>query len=177
MSKNGLLLVSLVGAIPGAVLVYLMVMAFVSFAAGPSLWPKALAGLALLIGLLLAVMPVGIFVFGGPKAEKASKKEESEEAEGEAAIIAESHDDLEASEADSASGATDPSLEVVDADSEEFARTGEIVTSDDDIGSEEFDLGSDFEIGEAEGEHSGDAVEVIDADDDFEEEAPKKKKK
>ncbi len=171
MSKNGLLLVSLVGAIPGALLVYLMVMAFVNYAAGPTMWPKALAGMSLLCGLLLAVMPIGIFVYGGPKTEKAPAEKKDDEAEvepgNEETIIAESDDDFEP-----ASGATDENLEVVEGASDEFAMTGEIVTSDADSStSEEFDLGSDFEVSESDEE----AVEVLD-DDEFDDEAPKKKK-
>jgi len=169
VSKNGLLLVSLVGAIPGALLVYLMVMAFVNYAAGPTLWPKALAGMSLLCGLLLAVMPIGIFVYGGPKTEKAPAEKKGDEAEissgDEETIIAESEEDYESS-----SGATDENLEVVEA-SDEFAMTGEIVTSDTDSSSEEFDLGSDFEVSESDDE----AVEVLD-DDEFDDDAPKKKK-
>jgi hypothetical protein len=170
VSKNGLLLVSLVGAIPGAFVVYVMVMAFVNYAAGPAVWPKALAGMSLLCGLLLAVMPIGIFVYGGPKTEKAPAEKSGDKAEStsgdEETIIAESEDDPEYS-----SGATDESLEVVGA-SDEFAMTGEIVTGDaDSSGSEEFDLGSDFEVSEPE---EG-AVEVLE-DDEFDDDAPKKKK-
>ena len=170
MSKNGLLLVSLVGAIPGAFVVYVMVMAFVNYAAGPAVWPKALAGMSLLCGLLLAVMPIGIFVYGGPKAEKAPAEKTGDESEGgsgdEEAIIAESDEESESSAA-----VTDENLEVVGA-SDEFAMTGEIVTSDaDSSGSEEFDLGSDFEVSESE---EG-AVEVLE-DDELDDDAPKKKK-
>ncbi len=149
MTKNGLFLVSLVAALPGGLLVYLMVIAFASYAAGPSVWLKALAGMAFVIGLLLAVMPVGILVFGGPKAEKAPEKKADEEEEagneltGEQTIIAESHEGSEFSDSDSdsSSGATDPVLEVVEAESEEFAMTGVVVTSDADTGSQEFDHG------------------------------------
>lgn len=171
MSKNSLILVSLVGAIPGALLAGLMVIAFLNYAGGPTMWVKALAVTALLIGLLLTVMPVGIFVFAGPKAEKAPKEKTGDEAESEAsdsqAIISESEDAL-----DSRSGATDSSLEVVEGEPDEFAMTGEVVTGDDDTGSEEFDVGSDFEIG------TGDAepVETLDEGDQFDEDAPKKKK-
>ena len=75
MSKNGLILTSLVGAIPGALMTYMMVMAFVNFAGGASPVHKALCGLALLIGLLLAAMPIGVLVLAGPKAEKPAKSD------------------------------------------------------------------------------------------------------
>ena len=176
MSKNGLFFVSLVAAVPGAVLVYLMVMSFLQYAGNSSMWPKALAGMALLVGLLLTFMPVGILVFGGPKAEKAPEKKSVEgsasEFEDSEAIISESHDGSDSS-AGSLSGATDPNLEVIEGEPDEFAMTGEIVTSDLDGSSEDFDLGSDFEVGRAEDE----AVEVIDAEDEFDEHARKKKKK
>ena len=176
MSKNGLFLVSLVAAVPGAVLVYLMVMSFLQYAGNSSTWPKALAGMALLVGLLLTLMPVGILVFGGRKAEKAPVKEPSagsaSEFEDSETIISESHEGSDSSPG-LLSGATDPNLEVVEGEPDEFAMTGEIVTSDLDGSSEDFDLGSDFEAGGAEEE----AVEVIDAEDKFDEHAPKKKKK
>jgi hypothetical protein len=171
VSKNSLLLVSLVAAIPGGVLVCLMVMAFLNYAGGSTMWPKALAGMSLLIGLLLAVMPIGIFVFGGPKAEKAPEEKSGDEAVIDASdaetIIAESDDGLESS-----AGATDENLEVIEGEPDEFAMTGEVVAGDADTGSEEFDVGSDFEVGGADEE----AVEVIDAEDDFEDDAPQKKK-
>ena len=180
MSKNGLFFVSLVAAVPGAVLVYLMVMSFLQYAGNSSMWPKALAGMALLVGLLLTFMPVGILVFGGPKAEKAPEKKSVEgsasEFEDSETIISESHegsDSAVGSSRGSLSGATDPNLEVIEGEPDEFAMTGEIVTSDLDGSSEDFDLGSDFEVGGAEEE----AVEVIDAEDEFDEHAPKKKKK
>jgi hypothetical protein len=172
VSKNGLLLVSLVGAIPGAWLVCLMVMAFMNHAAGPSIYPKALAGLALLSGLLLTVMPIGIFVFGGPRAEKAPAEKSGDEADvavsGSEEIVAESDDGFESS-----SGVTDENLEVIEGEPDEFAMTGEVVTGDADSSSEEFDLGSDFEIGGADDE----AVEVLEDDDEFDDDAPKKKHK
>lgn len=177
MNKNGLMLVSLVGAIPGAVLVFLMAMAFINYAAGPTMWSKALAGTALLVGLLLTSMPLIVFVRGGSKAEKPAEKESQQEAGEEAeivdasdaeTIIAESEDEAELS-----AEATDENLEVVEGEPDEFAMTGEVVSDVADESSEEFDPGSDFEIGGGEEE----PVEVIDEGDEFEEDAPKKKKK
>jgi hypothetical protein len=173
VSKNSLILVSLVGAIPGALLVGLMALAFLSYAGGPTMWVKALAVVSLLIGLLLTAMPVGIFVFAGPKAEKAPKEKSGDEAGSESsdsqAVIAESDDAV-----DSRSGATDSSLEVVEGEPDEFAMTGEVVADEQhDTSSEEFDVGSDFEIGTGDEE----PVEAIEEGDDFDEEAPPKKKK
>ena len=121
MTKTGLILTSFVAAIPGAALAYLMVMAFLGHSGGPSMWTKALAGMLLVIGGLLAAMPFGIIVFAGPKTEKAPKKPEDEAAkeEGSAVVAAASEAELEAEEAGESSGSraavTDPNLEVVEA--------------------------------------------------------------
>jgi hypothetical protein len=160
----------LVGAIPGAFLAGLMVMAFLNYAGGPSMGSKLLAGMALLVGVLLTCMPVGIFVYGGPKAEKAPKEKSADEAEIESGegetIIAESDEG-----SDSHGGMTDSSLEVVEGEPDEFAMTGEIVHSDAELSNEEFAADSDFEVG------TGDeAVEMIDEEDEFGDDAPKKKK-
>jgi len=178
VTKTGLFLTSFVAAIPGAVLAYLMVMAFLSHSGGPSMWTKILAGLLLIIGGLLAAMPFGIMVFTGPKTEKAPKKlkEEAAKEEGSAVVAAESEAELEAEEAEEGSGSrravTDPSLEVVEATSDEvieansddFAEAGgaekAAEISDDD---------SDFEV-HAEASDSGEFLEA-------EEEEPKKGKK
>ena len=172
MSKNGLILTSLVGAVPGALMATLMVMSFAKYAGGPSVLHKILCALALLIGLLLAAMPVGIFVLAGPKAEKApaKKKEEktakdadeasgeiaeAEEAEAEETLIGESDDLVEEN-----ASATDDNLEIEEGPPDEFAVTGEIVTDEAAAEAEEFVVEGDLEVEEAD---EGDA--------------PKKKKK
>ncbi|MFN0056350.1 MAG: hypothetical protein ACKV0T_29745 [Planctomycetales bacterium] len=78
MSKSQLALTSLVAALPGGWLAYLMVMAFLGPGAGG--WPilKGLAGTLLLIGATLAVMPVGILLFSGPKTVKPPKKKKTD---------------------------------------------------------------------------------------------------
>ncbi len=151
MTKNGLLLTSLVAAIPGAWLAYLMVMAFLSYSGGPSIWSKALAGMLFVIGTLLVLMPVGIFVFAGPKAEKAPKKAEGEAGKeaGSAVVEAESGEAVVAAEeGEEGSGApavTDANLEVVDAGSEDFAMTGEVVGAEE-AAAEVSEDDSDFEV-------------------------------
>jgi hypothetical protein len=152
VSKNGLFLTSLVAAIPGAVLACLMVMAFVNYAGGPTWWVKILAGMLLLIGALLAAMPVGIFLFAGPRAEKPPKDEAVERA---ASADAESES--------ARSGATDSSLDVVDTDDSDMTRE---FVADEDASGEDFDLGpgSEFEMDAAE------------ADVEAEDEGPKKGK-
>jgi hypothetical protein len=175
VTKTGLFLTSFVAAIPGAALAYLMVMAFLSHSGGPSMWTKALAGMLLVIGGLLAVMPFGIMVFAGPKTEKAPKKPKDEAAkeEGSAVVAAESEAELEAEEAGEGSGSraavTDPNLEVVEADSDDFAPAGKVEGADEDA-TEVSEDDSDFEVN-AEASDSGD--ELFEAEED----EPKKGKK
>jgi hypothetical protein len=151
VSKNGLFLTSFVAAIPGLFLACQMVMAFVNYAGGPTLWTKALAGMLLVIGGLLAVMPVGIFLYAGPKTEKAPKKPKEESA-GESAELeaASSEVEIEPEESgempSSRAAATDPNLEVVEADSEDFGVTGEMVAGSGEVGEEDFELGPDSEF-------------------------------
>ena len=176
MTKTGLFLTSFVAAIPGAWLAYLMVMAFLNHSGGPSLWSKALAGMLFVIGTLLTLMPAGIFVFAGPRAEKAPKKPKEEAAEeaaeeaDSAVVEAESGEAVvEAEEGEEGSGersaVTDPNLEVVDSSAEDFGMSGELVgageVAEDD---------SDFEVNTAEGGSEEDLFEE-------EEEEPKKGKK
>lgn len=146
MTKTGLCLTSLVAAVPGAWLAVLMVMAFVNFAGGWSVTVKGLAGVLLLIGAGLAVMPIGIFLFGGPKTEKPPKvKEKSAKAKAE-------DNELEAAVAveDDAFVSDDATFEVDQdpRDSEEFVETiGQPAMEAD---SDDFDLGADFELDSAE---------------------------
>ncbi len=188
MSKNGLILTSLVGAIPGLVMAYLMLMAFVNSAGGPTVLSKIQCVLALLIGLLLAAMPVGIFVLTGPKGEKAPAKKKEEKEEKDAEVVEEASGEVV--EADAASeetligdssdlldeddaGVTDENLVVDEGPPDEFAVTGEVVKDDLDTGSEDFSAedepadepADEFEIEEE--------LEIEEAEED----APKKGKK
>ena len=174
MTKTGLFVTSFVAAIPGAWLAYLMVMAFLNYSGGPSMWSKALAGMLFVIGTLLMLMPAGIFVFAGPRAEKAPKKpkgetsEEAAEEVGSAVVEAESGEAVvEAEEGMEGSGehaaVTDPNLEVVDSSAEDFGMSGELVGA-----GEAAEDDSDFEVNTAEGGSEEDL---------FEEEEPKKGKK
>jgi hypothetical protein len=140
VSKNGLILTSLVGAIPGAVMAALMVLAFGKYAGGPSILHKLLCGMALLIGLLLAAMPIGIFVLTGPKAEKAPAKKKKEEV-GEELVEAQSSEAVEVED----SAVTDENLEIEEGPPDEFAVTGEVVTKDALADSSEFDIEQDEE--------------------------------
>ena len=144
MSNKQLSLTSLVAAIPGALLAALAVMAFIKYAGGPSITWKALAGTVLLIGGTLALMPVGILVFGGPKTEKAPKKDaEAKPPEGaveEGAVATASADDFVAE----AEGQDEGGLEVGEesASSDPYAETMD--QPPDEAGSDAFVV-DDFE--------------------------------
>jgi len=76
MTKNGLFAVSLIGAIPGAFLAYLCVMAFLNFAGGSSILLKSLTGLLLLIGAGMPILSVATLLQGrgGKSGDEASTK-------------------------------------------------------------------------------------------------------
>ena len=151
MTKTSLCLTSLVAAVPGGWLAYLMVMGFLS---NPGKKPGdgdvhvptsvlVLSGILLAIGALLAVMPVGILLFAGPKTPKPTPDaDKSGEPEPEATTekaepVAEDESELEVADA-------------VDAETVQYE-------SDDQAIPDEFDLGSDFDMDlqEAEDEDAG----------------------
>lgn len=147
MSKTGLCLTSIVAAIPGAWVAVLVVMAFLSAGAGGwSVAIKALSGALLLVGGGLAVMPIGILLFAGPKAEKPAKAKEKPANEspekGEAVAVAAVEDD--AFEAADATFEVEPDAR----DSEEFVETIDQPSIEAD--SDDFDLGADFELDSSE---------------------------
>lgn len=77
MTKSSTALMSLVAAIPGALLAFLLVMAFLNHADKMGGTLNAIVGVALLCGVATALMPVGVLIFGGPKGPakpKAAKK-------------------------------------------------------------------------------------------------------
>jgi hypothetical protein len=114
VTKNELMLTSLVGAIPGLALSIVVVMGFLNHAGG---WPltKGLSAAMLLMGVMLTLMPVAIFLKGGPKAAKKPAEE------------------AKPAEAESAAATVDESP------SEESAVAAV------EAGSSEFDLGADFD--------------------------------
>jgi hypothetical protein len=174
VTKIGLFLTSFVAAIPGAGLAYLMVMAFLNHSGGPSMWTKALAGMLFVVGTLLTLMPFGILVFAGPKAEKALKEQKDAKEAGSAVVEADSGEAVVAADDEeggfgSRAAVTDPNLEVVDGSAEDFAMTGEVVTGDD-AASEAAEDDSDFEVNATGGAAEEDLFEV-------DEDEPKKGKK
>jgi hypothetical protein len=87
MSKTQVLLASLVAAVPGAFLAYLMVMSFISYGDKSSGAMKGLAGVTLCLAAVMCALPVIVWV-AGPKTpssqaadESRGKKDEEGEAE------------------------------------------------------------------------------------------------
>lgn len=77
MTKNHIFLASLVGALPGALLVYFSVMVFINYGGGPTINYQAMVGVILALGATLVVIPPAILVlYPSPKAaSKPAKKE------------------------------------------------------------------------------------------------------
>jgi hypothetical protein len=127
VNRTGIFGVSLVSAIPGAILAIVMVLVFVNYAGGPSILTKVLAGLMLLSGLALAAMPAAIWLFLAPKQISAEK---------------------------AAGAAAEPKQEEAEVAVEEPAEPAEGIIEDDAVDKEvpqndeesEFDLGADFVV-------------------------------
>ncbi|QDT43875.1 hypothetical protein Pan241w_39790 [Gimesia alba] len=138
MSKLQLPLMSLVAAIPGGFLTYLLVMAFLNHAEAMSTPLLGVAGLTLLLSGFLTILPIGALIFG-PKG--ASKKKAKDEDQPEPAA----EEDEYAS--DSAAELSDEFAE------DEFEDDDEMAASGDDLDFGEEDEFSDSEIsGEIEDE-------------------------
>ena len=121
--------VSLIAAIPGLVVVGLMVSAFLNYAGQASNMLLAVVGITMLTAAALALMPVGIIVFSG-KAGKASKK----------AAPATTHEI--------------PATAITGAITGEMAATGEFIASDDMETIGDFETSSEFEMTTGEFESS-----------------------
>ena len=138
MSKLQLPLMSLVAAIPGGFLTYLLVMAFLNHAEAMSTSLLGVAGLTLLLSGFLTILPVGALIFG-PKG--ASKKKEKTEDQSEPA--AEEEDEY----------VSDSAAELSDEFAEDEFEDDEMAASGDDLDFGEVDEFSDSEIsGEIEDE-------------------------
>lgn len=162
MGRTQRALTSLVGAIPAGFLAYLLVMVFLNRFDKLSTVLIIVVGATLACAVLVTLMPVGLLVFGGKKAEKTADKESSsaidkEEGSEEIAVT----DDEEVEEADE-----------------------EIEEVEEETGSSDFDIGeSDSNImSDSDDEISGsasslDEIETADFEDEDEDEPPAKKKK
>ena len=166
MSKFQLMLTSLVAAVPGALLVYVLLMSLL-FADGPPMLAYVAMGLTLIAASLICVIPPGVLVLGGkPKAATAAKgaakakakaapkpaqsSGEIELLDDEAALIDQSGDSIGLQE-------EEPEFELDDLDTEAGELAEETLDTEPVEEFEDFDLDED-EI-------------------DFDDEPPKKKKK
>lgn len=157
-----MVLTSLITAVPGALVVFLVIMGFLQYGGGWSAVSVVLSSVLLLIGLGLFLMPVGIYVWTG-KAEKKPKADAAQAAEsGSGELVAEESGELVTEDSGEKHAVTDSSLEVVD-ETGDFAMTGELAAADESH--EEFDL-------DAEPAAEEDAEELA-----FEEEPEEKPKK
>jgi hypothetical protein len=117
VTKNELMLTSLVGAIPGALLSTVVVMLFLNHAGGWGL-PKGISAATLLISVCLTLMPAAIWLRYGPRPAKKTE---------------------------SAAKATSAPASEAEVEVEAEALSGESAVATLDSGSEEFDLGAEFE--------------------------------
>lgn len=160
MGRTQRALTSLIGAIPAGFLLYLLVIVFLRSSDKLSTVLMVIVGMTLVCAFVVVLMPFGLLVLGGKKAEKVEK------------------------EAPAKAAKEEDSDEVAVADEEESESVSEI---EEAIEEEE---GSDFDIGESDAEimsdsddeitgstSSLDEIEAVDFDDEDEPPAPKKRKK
>jgi hypothetical protein len=145
------MLLSLVAAVPGGVLAYLMVAAFLTRSGDMTGTFQILAGLTLVLSVLVAVIPVGILLFSRkePQADKEAKEGEPDESSDEEVID-------EAVEP--GFGEADEAMEIPDEDLEAV---------EDDFADDEFDLDEE-DSDSAETIEGMDAFSDDDVDEDFE---------
>ncbi len=74
MSKLQLFLVSLIGAIPGAFLAFLSVMAFLNYAGGSSMLLKATTGLLAAVGAFMPILSAMVLLQGRGEGKPAAAK-------------------------------------------------------------------------------------------------------
>ena len=72
MTKMQTSLVSLVAAVPGGLLAYGMVMSFLNYASQSPLSFRIISGITLVTAVLLALLPLAILAYGGPKKAKSA---------------------------------------------------------------------------------------------------------
>jgi len=153
--KTHLALASLTAAVPAGLLAFLIVSTFLSDSfdqMGGLL--TVLAGLTLVCGSVVALMPVGILIFG-PKSDKPKKDKESKASDNVVAV-APSSGELSAVEMDAADAFSDPDM---DASTSAFEMDeideDEVVVADDDMFDEVSDEFDDFDFEEEEEEPRG----------------------
>ncbi|HVW02704.1 MAG TPA: hypothetical protein VHB77_20270 [Planctomycetaceae bacterium] len=106
MTKTQVVLTSLVAALPGAMLSYLLVMVFLQYGGGKTVMMQALAAITLLLSIAAVLAPAGLWVFGGPAAPRKKKGGEAAEAD-EVEEAGEVEEAEEGEEIETASAASD----------------------------------------------------------------------
>ncbi|EDL59583.1 hypothetical protein [Gimesia maris] len=154
MSKLQLPLISLVAAIPGGFLAYLLVMAFLNHAESMPTMLLAVAGTTLLMSGVLVLMPLGALIFG-PKGGAKKKGKGLEEAES----FDEDDEELVSDSAAELSGEFEED-DFDEADDDMFESAGDLEVGDD------FD---EFDGAEASGELSDGEFDFADDEYEFDE--------
>jgi midasin (ATPase involved in ribosome maturation) len=171
VTKTQVVLTSLVAALPGVVLSYLLVMVFLSYGGGKTVMMQALAAITLLLSIAAVLAPAGLWVFGGPaaprkkKAAKDAEGGEGEEGDEDAAEVEEVEAADEDEEVETVAAASDEALEI---------ESGEVEGFEDDVALEDEAMVEEVEDADT---VTADSDAFEDVFDDIEEDEPKDKKK
>ncbi len=170
MSKLSLLLTSLVAAIPGGYLTYLMVMTFLNRADQMSGTLMGLAGLTLAMSACITLTPFGIAIFT-PKGEKVASAGSAQE---EADVDEDLDEDLDEEAGGFGDDPIPDDFEVEDSGDFDSAETGDLETFEydvdgDDTGGDDFD-DADFDAGDDDVFAEDDDDDLGDFDMDFDDE-------
>lgn len=150
MSKLQLPLMSLVAAIPGGFLTYLLVMAFLNHAEAMSTPLLGVAGLTLLLSGFLTILPIGALIFGPKGASKKKAKDEDQPepaAEEEDEYVSDSAAELSDEFAEDEFEEDDDEMEA-SGDDLDFGEVDEFSDSEisGEIEDEEFDFSDEYEF-------------------------------
>ncbi|QDT80380.1 hypothetical protein Mal35_38510 [Gimesia maris] len=154
MSKLQLPLISLVAAIPGGFLAYLLVMAFLNHAESMPTMLLAVAGTTLLMSGVLVLLPIGALIFGPKGGAKKKGKDNVEE------------DSFDEDESGDEELVSDSAAEL----SGEFEED-EFDEADDDMfeSAGDLEIGDDFDDAEVSGEMSDSEFDFADDEYEFDE--------
>jgi uncharacterized membrane protein len=143
MDKKSLFLVSFVAAVPGVYLAILMIQAFLDhFGNMDGIFLKLLAGGTLVVSALMAVLPVGIFLFVSKAKEAPSKEKDEQAAESDEAV------DVLEEQADPEEIAEVEEIGELGADSDMGISTGEMELTEEGSGDDIFAEGEGDEFDE-----------------------------
>lgn len=158
MSKLQLPLISLIAAIPGGFLAYLLVMAFLNHAESMSTMLLAVAGTTLLMSAVLVLMPIGALIFGPKGGAKKKGKDTAaadsfdEDEAGDDELVSDSAAELSGEFEDDELGD-----DFDETDDETFESAGDL------------EIGDDFDDAEVSGELSDSEFDFADDEYEFDE--------